>query len=168
LHFGLETSRQIIGRVTVEHEGAMNDQLELRKYLPSLVWYRPFEPFAFAFIRLSTGMILTMHGAYRVFYNGSAAEFGGLLGQSSASTVGAFELFGGAMIALGLLTRPLALAFAFEWLAIALAVPAKPGTSWFLLSATPHYAAMVTAICVAFVMRGGGHYSLDRLIGKEF
>lgn len=146
----------------------MKDQPELHKYLPSLVWYRPFEPFAFAFIRLSTGMILAMHGVYRFFYNGSVAEFGGLFGQSSASTIGAFELVGGAMIALGLLTRPLAIVFAFEWLAIALAMPAKPGTSWFLLGATPHYPAMVTAFCVAFVMRGGGRFSLDRLFGKEF
>jgi putative oxidoreductase len=146
----------------------MKDQLELRKYLPSLVWYRPFEPFAFAFIRFSTGMILAMHGVYRVFYNGPVAEFGGLFGQSSASTLGAFELVGGAMIALGLLTRPLALLFAIEWLVIALAMPIKPGTSWFLLTATPHYPATVTAICTAFILRGGGHYSLDRIVGKEF
>ncbi len=146
----------------------MNGQTELKKYLASLVWYRPFEPFAFAFIRLSTGAILATHGVYRFFFNGSVTEFGGLFSQSSGATLGAFELVGGAMIALGLLTRPLAIIFALEWLAIALAVPAKPGTSWFLLSATPHYPAMVTAFCIAFVMRGGGHFSLDRLIGKEF
>lgn len=146
----------------------MKDQVELQKYLPSLVWYRPFEPLAFAFIRFSTGAILAMHGVYRFFYSGSVAEFGGLFAQSSGATLGLFELIGGAMIALGMLTRPFAIVFALEWLAIALAMPAKPGTSWFLLSATPHYPAMVTAFCIAFAMRGGGRFSLDRLIGKEF
>jgi putative oxidoreductase len=79
-----------------------------------------------------------------------------------------FELAGGAMIALGLLTRPIALLFAVEWFFIAIAVPVKAGTSWFMLSASLHYPAMVAAICLAFVLRGGGQYSLDRLLGKEF
>jgi hypothetical protein len=58
--------------------------------------------------------------------------------------------------------------FAIEWIAVALAMPLKPGTSWLLLGATPHYPAVVGALCIFFVLRGGGHYSLDRLIGKEF
>jgi hypothetical protein len=37
-----------------------------------------------------------------------------------------------------------------------------------MLGATPHYPAMVAAVCVAFVLRGGGYWSLDRSIGKEF
>ncbi len=36
-----------------------------------------------------------------------------------------------------------------------------------MLGATPHYPAMVAAFCFAFLLRGGGYYSLDRLIGKE-
>ena len=30
------------------------------------------------------------------------------------------------------------------------------------------YAAFVAGLCIAFVMRGGGHYALDRRVGKEF
>jgi putative oxidoreductase len=132
------------------------------------VWYRPFEPFAYAFIRFCTGAFIVTHGVDRLFYSGSIAELGVLRDYAPTSAVGAFEIIGGVLIALGLLTRPTALLAALEWLFIAIAVPVKPGTSWFMLSATLHYPAMVAAMCVAFVLRGGGHYSLDRLLGKEF
>jgi putative oxidoreductase len=139
----------------------------MQKIIPGLAWYRPFEPFAYAFIRFCTGAILLTHGVDRLFYGGSNAELGALH-NLPVTAIGAFELAGGAMIALGLLTRPIALLFAVEWFFIAIAVPVKAGTSWFMLSASLHYPAMVAAICLAFVLRGGGHYSIDRLLGKEF
>jgi putative oxidoreductase len=140
----------------------------MQKIIPSLVWYRPFEPFAYAWIRFCTGAIILTHGVDRLFYSGSIAELGAPRDNLPTSAVGAFEIIGGLMITLGLLTRPLALLAALEWLAIAMAVPVKAGTSWFMLSASLHYPAMVAAMCFAFVLRGGGHYSLDRLLGKEF
>jgi putative oxidoreductase len=140
----------------------------MQKIIPSLVWYRPFEPFAIACMRFCTGAIILTHGVDRFFYSGSIAELGALRDYLTTSAVGAFEIFGGLIIAFGLLTRPIALLVALEWLAITMAVPVKPGTSWFMLSASLHYPAMVAAICFAFVMRGGGFYSIDRLLGKEF
>jgi putative oxidoreductase len=139
-----------------------------QKFIPALVWYRPFEPYAYAFIRFCTGAILLTHGVSRVFYGGSVADLGGYLRQLPAGAIGVFELAGGVMIALGLLTRPVALLFMIEWTFIAAAAPLKVGESWLLLGAVPHYPAMVAAICFAFLLRGGGHYSVDRLIGKEF
>ena len=140
----------------------------MQKIIPGLVWYRPFEPFAYAFIRFCTGAILMVHGVDRLFYRGSVADFGASFGHPPVSAIGAFELVGGAMIALGLLTRPIALLSGLEWFVIALAVPPKPGSSWFMLGATPHYPSIIAAMCLAFVLRGGGYYSLDRLLGKEF
>lgn len=145
----------------------MSDQSTTRKIIPGLVWYRPFEPFAYAFIRFCTGAILVAHGANRLFYGGTVAELGEYLGRLPASAIGAFELIGGAMIALGILTRPIALLFVLEWTAIAAAAPIKPGTSWLMLGATPHYPALVAAMCFAFLLRGGGYYSVDRRVGKE-
>jgi putative oxidoreductase len=92
----------------------------------------------------------------------------GIFAQAPASAVGAFELAGGILLVFGLLTRPVAILFAVEWIAVALATPGKPGTSWFMLSAPYHYPAMMAALCLAFVLRGGGQASLDRVIGKEF
>lgn len=139
----------------------------MQKYIPSLVWYRPFEPFAYAFIRFCTGAIILAHGVHRLFFAGSAAELGALRVLSSEA-IGVFELVAGALLALGLLTRPVALLLAIEWFAAAFAVRVRPGEFWIMLGATPHYPAMVAAVCLAFILRGGGYWSLDRGIGKEF
>jgi putative oxidoreductase len=149
-------------------EELMADDPAIPKLIPALAWYRPFEPFAYALIRFSTGAILASHGIGRLFYGVSRAELGGFLGFLPASALGSFELAGGVLIALGLLTRPLALLFAIEWIAIALAAPLRPGASWLMLGATPKYPAFVAGLCIAFILRGGGQYSLDRRLGKEF
>jgi putative oxidoreductase len=144
----------------------MPEHPQVRKIIPGLVWYRRFEPFAYAFIRFCTGAILLSHGAARLFYGRSVAELG-LLKSLSPSAIGTFELVAGALLAAGLLTRPVALLLAVEWLFITVAVPVPPGRSWIMLGATPHYPAMVAAMCFAFILGGGGRYSLDRRIGKE-
>jgi putative oxidoreductase len=146
----------------------MADDSATKKFIPALAWYRPFEPFAYAFIRFSTGAVLVPHGVDRLFYSGSRAELGGILGSLPASGIGAFELVGGVLIALGLLTRPVALLLAIEWIAIAMATPIRPGASWLMLGVTGKYPAFVAGLCIAFVLRGGGHYSLDSRLGKEF
>ncbi len=149
---------------------SMAGHVEAQKFVPALVWYRPFEPFAYAFIRFCTGALIVPHGIDRLFYSGSHGELGEFLNRLGPSVVGTFELVGGICLALGLLTRPIALLFAIEWIAIAITgtMGLKPGTSWFMLGATPHYPAFVAVLCIAFIWRGGGYYSLDRLLGKEF
>jgi putative oxidoreductase len=146
------------------------EQSAPQKFIPALAWYRPFEPFAYAFIRICTGALMVPHGVDRLFYSGAHGEFSGVLSSLSPSAIGAFELVGGVFLAIGLLTRPVALLFAIEWIAVAVtaAMALKPGTSWLMLGATPHYPAFVGALCVAFVLRGGGHYSLDQILGREF
>jgi putative oxidoreductase len=146
----------------------MSDDAPTQKFIPALAWYRPFEPFAYALIRFSTGAILASHGVGRLFYGVSRAELGGFLGFLPAPALGAFELAGGVLIALGLLTRPLALLFAIEWIAIAMAAPLRPGTSWLMLGVTGKYPAFVAGLCIAFILRGGARYSVDNRLGKEF
>jgi putative oxidoreductase len=142
-------------------------QYELKKYVPALVWYRPFEPYAYAFIRFGTGFVLLMHGAQRLFFGAKTAELGPLLASLSPSLVGTVEMIGGAALAIGLLTRPLALLFALEWLAVALAAHVPAGKSWFMFGATEHFPALIVALCIAFMVGGGGWFSLDRTIGKS-
>jgi putative oxidoreductase len=146
----------------------MADVSPIRKFIPALAWYRPFESFAYALIRFSTGALIVPHGVDRLFYSGSRADLGGVLGSLPASAVGTFEIVGGVLLALGLLTRPVALLFVIEWIAIAMATPMKPGAYWLMLGVTGKYPALVAGLCFAFVLRGGGHYSLDRRVGKEF
>lgn len=146
----------------------MSDDSAIQKFVPAIAWYRPFEPFAYAFIRFCTGAILVTHGIDRLFYSGSRTDVGGSLAFLPTSALGGFELVGGLFIALGLLTRPIALLFAIEWILIAMAVPLRPGASWFMLGGTGKYPALVAGLCIAFVLRGGGHHSVDSRLGKEF
>ncbi|MEA2953819.1 MAG: putative oxidoreductase [Alphaproteobacteria bacterium] len=146
----------------------MDQQPPMQKYVPSLVWYRPFEPFAYAFIRFSTGAVLLLHGVQRLFFGAATAELGDYLGRLSPASVGSFEVICGAMLALGLLTRPVALLFALEWLVIASSAHLRPGASWLMQGATEHHPAFLIGLCIAFIFRGGGYYSLDRRLGKEF
>ncbi|MGE5538576.1 MAG: DoxX family protein [Gemmatimonas sp.] len=145
----------------------MGDVPSLRKYVPQLVWYRPFESYAYTTIRFGTGLVLLLHGAQRLFYGASTQELGALA-SLPASAVGTFELIGGAALALGLLTRPLALLFAIEWLEVALAAHIPAGRSWFSLGATEHFPALFVGLCLAIMLRGGGRHSLDRHLPKEF
>ena len=70
------------------------------------------------------------------------------------------------MLALGLLIRPVALLFAAELLAMILAVHIHNGFAW--SNGGVQYPMLLLAVCLAVLFRGGGYYSLDRLIGKEF
>jgi putative oxidoreductase len=140
---------------------------DIPKIIPALAWYRPFEPYAYAFIRFCIGAIIVPHGIDRLVHSGTRSDLGGFLGSLPVSAVGIFEIVAGVMLALGLLTRPVALLLGIEWLLIAFAIPLKPGTNWLLLGATPHYAAFVAVLCFALIPRGGGAYSLDRKIGRE-
>ena len=137
-----------------------------RKILPALAWYTPFAPYALAFIRFCIGALIVPHGIDRLFLSGASKDLPGFL-AAGAPLVGGLELVGGAMLALGLLTRPVALLLALEWLSIAVAMPLRPGTNWFMLGGTPHHPAFVAGLCFAFAICGGGRYSLDRLLGKE-
>jgi putative oxidoreductase len=122
-------------------------------------------------LRVVSGFLFFQAGAAILF-----GWFGGMPGPpeskppllSQIGIGGVLEFFGGIGIMLGLLTRPVALLFVIECALIALAVPLRPGTSWLWLGATGKYPAVVAVLCFAFVLRGGGRSSLDRLIGKEF
>lgn len=138
---------------------------EPAKFIPALVWYRPFERFALAFIRVCAGALIVPHGIDRLFLSGAQKELGMLSGMPGLA--GGVELVAGALLLLGLLTRPAALLLTIEWALIAMAVPVRAGQSWMLLGGTPHHPAYMAAICFAFIFAGGGPYSLDRLLGRE-
>lgn len=137
-----------------------------RKVFPALAWYGPFEPYTLAFIRFCVGAMIVPHGIDRLFLGRASKELPDFLADVSP-LVGGLELIGGAFLALGLLTRPVALLLALDWLSIAVAMPLRPGTNWLMLGATPHHPAFVAGLCLIFAFCGGGCYSLDRVLGKE-
>ncbi len=135
--------------------------------------YRAFAPFSYAFMRFCTGMVLAPHGVAKLFQGGAAstakAALGGLgpdLSLAVAYMVGCVELFGAVMLAVGLLTRLAALSIIIE-MTVIIAVILWPN-GYFWTRQGYEYALLWDLLCLAILARGGGRYSIDRLLPREF
>jgi len=143
---------------------------------------RPLEPvyaglgkFTDVAVRVLAGALLVPHGAQKLFgsfggygLEGTAQFFEQSLGYSNGYltvlSVGSVEFFGGILLAIGLLTRISAAAIAVL-LAVAFTVHLPNGMFW--TSGGYEYPLMWALIAATFAIKGGGYYSVDRLIGKE-
>ena len=125
-------------------------------------------------VRVATGLLLVPHGAQKLFgwFGGYGLEATGQffatqlgLPASLALVTGLIEFVGGLMLAAGLLTRPVA-ALVFGLMAVAtLQVHLSLGFFW--TSGGFEYPLFWGLTALSFVIRGGGRYSLDALIGRE-
>lgn len=131
-------------------------------------------PFAEPLVRVTAGLLLMPHGAQKLFgwfggYGVSATGqfFASKLGlpASLALLAGVIEFFGGLALAAGLATRVVA-ALVFGMMAVAVLQVHLPN-GYFWTSGGFEYPLMWGLIALSFVIRGGGRYSLDRLIGTE-
>lgn len=135
---------------------------------------RPLAPFAEPLIRATAGLLLMPHGAQKLFgwFGGYGVEatghfFAAKLGlpPSLALVAGLIEFFGGLALALGLLTRVAAALVAGLMFVAIIKVHLAAGFFW--TSGGIEYPLMWGLVAFAFVLRGGGRYSLDALIGRE-
>lgn len=129
---------------------------------------------AYPLVRIVTGLFLVPHGAQKLFgfaggdINATAAGFGRLGLEPAlplAYLVGTVEFFGGLLIAIGVLTRPAALAAAAV-LAVA-ALHVHLGNGFFWGKGGFEYPAMWAVLCIAVVLRGSGPLSIDALRGRD-
>ena len=131
-------------------------------------------PLAEPLLRAATGLLLVPHGAQKLF-----GWFGGFglaatgqffetklgLPASLALLAGLIEVFGGIALALGLLTRPIAALVAGLMAVAVVSVHWPMGFFW--TSGGFEYPLLWGVAALYFVLRGGGEYSLDALIGRE-
>lgn len=123
-------------------------------------------------LRIVAGLMLIPHGCQKLFgmfggagLSGAAAfmeKSGYSPGMLWAAVVGCTELFGGILLAIGLLTRPVAAAITIEMI-FAIKVTIQRG--WLGGNET---GVLWLAIALFFLVRGGGRCSVDRMIGREF
>ena len=146
-----------------------------KPYLPALSGVtsvlRPLgEPLA----RVATGLMLTPHGAQKLFgwFGGYGVEatgqfFAAKLGlpPSLALLAGLIEFFGGLALAVGFLTRPAA-ALVVGLMAVAIVTVHLPA-GYFWTNGGYEYPLLWGLVALSFVLRGGGRYSVDALIGRE-
>ena len=141
--------------------------------IPSLGhFYRSLSRYSYSFMRFCTGAVLVPHGAQKVLYVPVNQFAGNIAAQGfPAPVLLAYltyftELVAAACLALGLFTRVAALMIWIEMAVIITSFNWKFGYFW--TNRGIEYALLLWLLCTAIFFRGGGRYSLDRLIGKEF
>ncbi len=147
----------------------------MRPILPFLAPFRAAlnEP-AYALMRFTAGAFLVPHGLWKLFgITGSQEEmlaFFQAIGLEPAFplmiAVGIVEVVGGACIALGLLTRPAALAATVTTATAAIYFHLPLG--FYVESGGVEFSALWAIVLLYIAIRGGGAISLDRAIGREF
>ena len=134
--------------------------------------YRCGSPYAYAFMRFATGAVLVPHGIQKVFFaeiSRYAANIGGKglpFPELLAYLTFFAESVGAICLAIGLFTRVAAAMIWIEMLVIIIVFQWQFGYFW--TNRGVEYALLWFLLCTAIFFRGGGRYSVDRLIGKEF
>ena len=146
-----------------------------RLYIPALGGiYSAVSDFAEPILRIGLGGILIPHGCQKLFglfggmgLSANAALFerlGYSPGMFWGTLVGLTEFVGGILLVLGLFTR-FAAAAVVIFMIVAVKFTSAKGFFW---SAGGFEFPLLLGICALFfVIRGGGHCSLDRTIGRE-
>jgi putative oxidoreductase len=148
-----------------------------RLYVPALgPIYGKLHSYAPAILRVGLGAILVPHGAQKLFgmfggggISGTAALFdrlGYAPGILWGTLVGCVEFFGGILLVLGLFTRPVALALTI-FMIFGVHFTSKTG-GFFWLNRGSEFSILILLCAIYFLIRGGGEYSLDRKLRREF
>jgi putative oxidoreductase len=146
-----------------------------RLIIPGLAGlYQSIAPYSYAIIRFCAGAVLIYHGYGKLFGGniGAVAQnvatpLGLPVPIAWAYFLGLLEFAGGALLAIGFLTRPIALMLTVEFIVI---------TFWHhgngYSFSSPHggyeFPLLLTLVYAAIFFRGAGRCSIDRMIGKEF
>ncbi len=134
-------------------------------------FYEAVIPLSWLVIRVACGVDLAIHGwekvvrlpaiAASLIHTGQAVQLGPQFDAFHNITLAIFEFGGGICIALGLLTRFFAPAAAIDLAIITFAVFWPHGYHAY------EYTLWWGLVTFAIALRGGGPYSLDRLLGWE-
>jgi putative oxidoreductase len=119
-------------------------------------------PYALSLLRIVTGLLFAQHGMQKLFgaLGGSAVPVGGL-----PWFAGILEAFGGALILLGLFTRPVAFVLAGQ-MAVAYFMAHAPQGFWPIVN-RGELAALYCFVFLYFSVAGPGPLSLDRLLRRK-
>lgn len=124
--------------------------------------YKTWTPYFLSLLRAVSGVLMMQHGLQKVF---------GLLGKeavpslaSQAGVGGIIELVGGALLLVGLFTRPVAFLLSGT-MAVAYFQFHAPGGFWPVVN-KGELAALYCFVYLFISAAGAGPWSLDALLGK--
>jgi putative oxidoreductase len=134
-------------------------------------FYETMLPIAATLVRIVVGIMFLMHVTGK-FKAGAAAVAANVFTKNGIEPalmwvyiVMFLEVVGGACLIVGLFTRFFAAALAIEMLIALLFVHLAKGYA--AGAGGYEYVLLIGAVCFTIAIRGGGPYSVDRLIGKE-
>ncbi len=144
-----------------------------RLIIPGLAGlYQSIAGYSWLIVRVTTGALLIPHGYVKLF-GGAMAGTAGFMDSLGLSpgvfwvwVIALLEFFGGIMLVVGLLTRPIA-AMVLGFMAVA-AFYVHWGNGFFWNAGGYEYPLMWGILALVVLARGGGEYSLDRKLGREF
>ena len=130
-------------------------------------------PIGYALARVWFALLILPSGYEKVFADGATRIAAGNVLKTGfypplfwAWVVALLEFVGMILLALGLGTRVVAFMMAIELGVIVVAIQMPNGYFW--TSRGTEFALVLFLVCLAFVFGGGGRYSLDRKLGREF
>ncbi len=148
------------------------DIYDARLFIPALGgFYRAASELSYPLIRFVAGAMLVPHGWMKTFGGALAGTAQGMgnMGLEPAYLLAVYiailELVGGTLLALGLLTRLVAIQVVGFMAVAAFYVHWGNGFLW--VKGGYEYPLFWGIVALAILFRGGGRFSVDRLIGKE-
>jgi putative oxidoreductase len=135
-------------------------------------FYERFSPFSYAFMRFATGAVLLPHGIQKILtvliskFAPNIAAKGLPFAEGLAYLTYFAESVAAVCLAIGLFTRIAAAIIGIELLVIVLVFQWQFGYFWTVRGY--EFALLWLLLCIAIFFKGGGRYSIDRMIGKEF
>ena len=147
-----------------------------RFYVPALApHYDTLEVYALPLLRVAIGLILIPHGCQKLFgwfhglgFQGFTQLFDKLgyhPGSVFTAIAGSVELIGGICLVLGLFTRVAAL-FLVIFMIFGIHFTSAKGFFW--TQGGAEFSVLIFVVGLVFLIRGGGRYSLDERMGREF
>ena len=136
--------------------------------------YAGLETYSWPLIRVATGLFFVPHGMQKLFgfWGGDLARTAEGFGKQGlepamfwATYIGCLEFFGGLLLVIGLVTRPVAALFVGFMAVAAFHVHIKIG--WFWTGRGMEVPVYLLLISLAILIRGGGPLSVDRALGRE-
>ncbi len=143
-------------------------------FIPALApLYALVSPLSYALIRITMGLMFLPSGIDKMFLGGNERIAAGNLTALGLSNVAAWswavaatEFFGAVLLILGLFTRFGAFSLVVLLSVITFGIQMKSGFLWSPRGFEVGLLMMLILIAVCF--GGGGRFSLDRRIGREF
>jgi putative oxidoreductase len=149
---------------------------DTKLYFPALGGiYEGLADWAYVLLRITAGLMLLPHAWPKFLVAGAKGVAANTLARRGiepalplAILIMFLESVGAICIAIGFLTRPFALLLLIEMLFITFKVQWPNGWFFSAQGGGAEFTVMWAALFLIILIRGGGPYSVDRAIGKEF